>query len=641
MLPRANKRLLMLLADAVFIPAALWSAIALKTGLLHSDLPESLWVYPIAVLASVPVFARLGLYRAVLRYIGARAIVAVLAGVTVSVALLVVINLFASHGAVPPAAFVIYWAFALVYVGGSRLLIRSLMHFRSLGTERVAIYGAGKAGAQLLSALFSSGRYYPVAFVDDNRALHGSLVNGVEVCSADELPDLVGREGVTTVLLALPSQTRRRRQEILRQLEPLGVRVQTVPDIGDIIAGKALVEDVRDVDATDLLGRDPVPPNETLLDACIRGKVVMVTGAGGSIGSELCRQILRLAPSRLLMFEMSELALYNLERELQLIAAREGRTVDVVALLGNAHHRERMREVVQAYGVQTIYHAAAYKHVPIVEKNLIEGVHNNVMSTWHAAEAALACRVETFVLVSTDKAVNPTNVMGATKRLAEIVLQGMQARERNSPTRFCMVRFGNVLESSGSVVPLFREQIRNGGPVTVTHKNVTRYFMTIPEAAQLVLQAGSMAKGGEVFVLDMGKPVRIEDLARRMVNVMGLTVRDDNDPFGDIEIVYTGLRPGEKLFEELLIGDNVAGTAHPMIMRAMEHSLPWPMVQQILDDLLQALDRSDCRRARDLLVQAVAEYRPEVEIQDLVWSWKAAALNEPRKVTELHAHRPR
>ena len=315
--------------------------------------------------------------------------------------------------------------------------------------------------------------------------------------------------------------------------------------------------------------------------------------------------------------------------------------MDVVALLGNAHHRERVREVVQAYGVQTIYHAAAYKHVPIVERNLIEGVHNNVMSTWHAAEAALACRVETFVLVSTDKAVNPTNVMGATKRLAEIVLQGMQSRERNSPTRFCMVRFGNVLESSGSVVPLFREQIRNGGPVTVTHKNVTRYFMTIPEAAQLVLQAGSMAKGGEVFVLDMGKPVRIKDLARRMVNVMGLTVRDDNDPDGDIEIVYTGLRPGEKLFEELLIGDNVAGTAHPMIMRAMEHSLPWPMVQQILDDLLHALDRSDCRRARDLLVQAVAEYRPEVEIQDLVWSWKASALSDSRKVTELHAHRPR
>ncbi|MFO1377201.1 MAG: nucleoside-diphosphate sugar epimerase/dehydratase [Steroidobacteraceae bacterium] len=641
MLPRANKRVLMLLADALFIPAALWSAIALKTGSLHSDLPESLWVYPIAVLASVPVFARLGLYRAVLRYIGARAIVAVLAGVTVSVALLVAVNLFTSRGAVPPAAFVIYWAFALVYVGGSRLLIRSLMHFRSLGTERVAIYGAGKAGAQLLSALFSSGRYYPVAFVDDNRALHGSLVNGVEVCSADELPELVSREGVTTVLLALPSQTRRRRQEILREIEPLGVRVQTVPDIGDIIAGKALVEDVRDVDATDLLGRDPVPPNETLLDACIRGKVVMVTGAGGSIGSELCRQILRLAPSRLLMFEMSELALYNIERELQLIAAREDRSVDVVALLGNAHHRERVREVVQAYGVQTIYHAAAYKHVPIVERNLIEGVHNNVMSTWHAAEAALACRVETFVLVSTDKAVNPTNVMGATKRLAEIVLQGMQSRERNSPTRFCMVRFGNVLESSGSVVPLFREQIRNGGPVTVTHKNVTRYFMTIPEAAQLVLQAGSMAKGGEVFVLDMGKPVRIKDLARRMVNVMGLTVRDDNDPDGDIEIVYTGLRPGEKLFEELLIGDNVAGTAHPMIMRAMEHSLPWPMVQQILDDLLHALDRSDCRRARDLLVQAVAEYRPEVEIQDLVWSWKASALSDSRKVTELHAHRPR
>jgi FlaA1/EpsC-like NDP-sugar epimerase len=366
----------------------------------------------------------------------------------------------------------------------------------------------------------------------------------------------------------------------------------------------------------------------------------MVTGAGGSIGSELCRQIIHLKPAQLLLFEMSELALYNIERELRLLTASDGLAVELVALLGDAHHKHRMREILQIYGVQTIYHAAAYKHVPIVEQNVVEGIYNNVFSTWNAAEAALESRVETFVLISTDKAVNPTNVMGATKRFAEIVLQGVQSR--GSHTRFCMVRFGNVLESSGSVVPLFREQIRKGGPVTVTHKDVIRYFMTIPEAAQLVLQAGSMGKGGDVFVLDMGKPVRIADLAKRMISLMGLTVRDDENPDADVEIVYTGLRPAEKLYEELLIGNNVTGTEHPMIMRAMEHSLPWSQVQQVLDELSLALGRFDCDRARQLLMQTVAEYRPTGDIQDLVWTRKAALAHADMKnVTPLQTRRAR
>jgi FlaA1/EpsC-like NDP-sugar epimerase len=438
--------------------------------------------------------------------------------------------------------------------------------------------------------------------------------------------------------LALPSQSRRRRQQILKTLEPLGVLVQTVPDFADIVAGNATVADVRDVDTNDLLGRDAVPPNEALLDACIRNKVVMVSGAGGSIGSELCRQILRLGPNRLVLFEMSEVALYNIDRELRLLLARLETSVELIPLLGNAHHKQRVREVMQAYGVQTVYHAAAYKHVPIVEQNIVEGIHNNVFSTWYAGEAAVECGVETFVLISTDKAVNPSNVMGATKRFAEIVLQGLHAR--GTSTKLCMVRFGNVLESSGSVVPLFREQIKNGGPVTVTHKDVIRYFMTIPEAAQLVLQAGSMARGGDVFVLDMGKPVRIEDLARRMVSLMGLTVRDDKSPDGDIEIVYTGLRPAEKLFEELLIGNNVSGTEHPMIMRATEHHLLWPAVAQLLDELLQAIDGFDCNRARDLLMQTVVEYRPGNEVQDLVWTRKKYLIeNGHTKVTAIGAHR--
>jgi FlaA1/EpsC-like NDP-sugar epimerase len=366
----------------------------------------------------------------------------------------------------------------------------------------------------------------------------------------------------------------------------------------------------------------------------------MVTGAGGSIGSELCRQILRLKPAQLLLFEMSELALYNIERELRQLVENEQLPVDIVGLLGDAHHRSRVREILQAYGVQTIYHAAAYKHVPIVEQNVVEGIYNNIFSTWNAAEAALECRVETFVLISTDKAVNPTNVMGATKRFAEIVLQGLH--QRGSVTRFCMVRFGNVLESSGSVVPLFREQIRRGGPVTVTHKDVIRYFMTIPEAAQLVLQAGSMGQGGDVFVLDMGKPVRIADLAKRMISLMGLTVRDEDNLDGDVEIVFTGLRPAEKLFEELLIGTNVTGTEHPMIMRAIEHSLPWQQVQGVLDELLVALNKFDCDRARSLLMQTVAEYQPAQGLQDLVWSRKADAVHaELKNVTALQSRRMR
>lgn len=640
-LPRAQKRLLMLLADVVGIPLVLWLAVSLRLGTIHHSAGSTEWIYVAVLATTIPVFIRKGLYRAVIRYLGPRAIMTVTVGVSLSVVFLLILALAWPKRTVPLGALPIYWAFALIYVGGTRFAVRGLLNFRwSNGTQSVVIYGAGAAGVQLATGLVRSGRYHPVAFIDDNEALQGSTINGLEVFSLRSLPELVRDEGIAAVLLALPSQTRRRRQEILQAIEPLSLLVQTVPDYGDILAGNARVEDIRDVDAGDLLGRDSVPPNAKLLDACIHAKVVMVTGAGGSIGSELCRQILRLRPTRLLLFEMSELALYTVERELRLLATTEQLKVDVVALLGDAHHKNRVREIIQAYGVQTIYHAAAYKHVPIVEQNVVEGIYNNIFSTWHAAEAALECRVETFVLISTDKAVNPTNVMGATKRFAEIVLQGLQ--DRGVHTRFCMVRFGNVLESSGSVVPLFRDQIKRGGPVTVTHKDVIRYFMTIPEAAQLVLQAGSMAKGGDVFVLDMGKPVRIADLARRMISLMGLSVRDEENPDGDIEIVYTGLRPAEKLFEELLIGTNVTGTEHSMIMRAIEHSLPWQQVQQILDELSVALNRFDCDRARQLLMRTVVEYRPAQELQDLVWSRKAElAHSEVRNVTALQTRRVR
>jgi FlaA1/EpsC-like NDP-sugar epimerase len=550
--------------------------------------------------------------------------------VSLSVLVLALFDRFIARHQIPLSAFGIYWALALLYVGGSRFVARyMLVHTGAAGRPiaRVAIYGAGNSGARVSSVLLAGSDFDPVAFIDDKKSLQGSSINGIRVYGSDSLPTLVRQYRIDRILLAMPSGTRRRRREILAQLEPLGVHVQSLPNLSDLISGKAQINELCDVDVGDLLGRDPVPPKPKLFGSCIRAKCVLVTGAGGSIGSELCRQIIRLAPSRLVLFEMSEIALYNIERELEEVAASEHLEVEIVPLLGNAHHRHRVREVLSAFAVQTVYHAAAYKHVPIVEYNVVEGIHNNVISTWYTAEAALDTGVETFVLISTDKAVNPANVMGATKRMAELVLQALQ--ERTTHTRFCLVRFGNVLASSGSVVPLFQEQIRRGGPVTVTHPDVIRYFMTIPEAAQLVIQAGSMAKGGDVFVLDMGRPVRIDDLARRMVNLMGLTVRDSHNPEGDIEIEYTGLRTAEKLFEELLIGTNVMGTDHPMIMRAMEHRLSWPRMEQVLNELLVALASFDCHRALALLAEAVAEYQADVEIRDYVWLRKAVVPHSP------------
>lgn len=615
-LPRRTKRTIMLVADALLLPASLWAAYVLRYGELTPPGAAQPLLYALIVAVALPVFARLGLYRAVVRFMAPRAFIVVSLGVTVVTVIFAVIAYLVATPPPPPTGLVIFWALATLYVAGSRFVANAFLQAHHRRGERVAIYGAGGAGARLATALMGGQEFLPVAFVDDSHALQGSVINGVEVFSPDELPRLVRDIEISRVLLAVPSVSRRRRKRIIRKLESIPVRVQTMPNFSDLIAGHARVDEIREVDVADLLGRDAVPPDEELLDACIRGKVVMVTGAGGSIGSDLCRQILRLAPERLLLFEISELALYNINKELSLVAERDGLDVEIVPLLGSVHHRSRVTEIMQTYGVNTVYHAAAYKHVPVVEQNMIEGIYNNVFGTLHSAEAAIDSGVETFVLISTDKAVCPTNVMGATKRLAEMVLQGLH--QRGVSARFCMVRFGNVLESSGSVVPLFREQIRRGGPVTVTHPEITRYFMTIPEAAGLVLQAGSLGRGGDVFVLDMGKPVRIEDLARRMIHLMGLTVMDENTPDGDIEIKYTGLRPAEKLFEELLIGNNVMGTKHPMIMRAQEAALPWEEVRKILDELLEAARNYDCGEARRLLRQAVAEYRPASDLVDHV-----------------------
>jgi len=627
-LPRHTKKAVMIVADAAFLPLALFLAVSLHLGSFDHLRQTGYWPYAGVVLTGLPIFVRLGLYRAVIRYVGGKVIRTVLAGVTLSTVLMFALDSFAGDGpAVPYAALVIYWALALIYVTGSRAVVRYAIF--SYGNklqmrEPVAIYGAGDAGVQLSSLLLSEGAFEPVAFFDDKRALQSGQINGLTVYSPSELQRVTNDYSIRRILLAMPTASRRRRQEILATIGSHSVRVQSMPELSDIISGRARIDELRDVDVNDLLGRDPVPPMPGLFRSCIEGKSVMVTGAGGSIGSELCRQILTQSPRRLVLFELSELALYTIEAELRQIAVREGFNTDILPLLGSVHHRRRVQEVMTTFGVQTVYHAAAYKHVPIVEHNMIEGLHNNVIGTWYTGEAALEAGVETFVLISTDKAVNPANIMGATKRFAELVLQGLQSRTNR--TRFCMVRFGNVLGSSGSVVPLFREQIRMGGPVTVTHRDVIRYFMTIPEAAQLVIQAGAMGKGGDVFVLDMGLPVRIDDLARKMIGLMGLTVRDEINPEGDIEIQYTGLRTAEKLYEELLIGSNVTGTEHPRILRAVEHSLPWERVRQLLEDLMGALGGYDCRKALEKLSEAVREFRADQEIQDHVWVRKATVV---------------
>jgi FlaA1/EpsC-like NDP-sugar epimerase len=627
----------MLLADAAAVPLCFIAAVWLVTPEIQARLPGWLWLVPLVV--ALPILSFHGFYRSVVRFMGLELTAAALKSVTlIAVAVLLSVAPIDNwQDAIRASA--TFWFLGMVYVVGSRLTVRWLLQSRNATGDRVIIYGAGDAGAHLAAALIGRGEFVPVAFVDDNPSLRGAVINGLEVHPPATLSTFISETGVSRVLLALPSVSRRRRLEIINQLEQLPVHVQTMPDTGDLVAGNARVDDIREVDITDLLGRDSVPPIPKLLDASIRDKSVMVTGAGGSIGSELCVQIARLQPKRLVLLDLSEAALYTVDQTLHDLVQRNSLDLDIIALIGSTHHQSRMREILETYEVETVYHAAAYKHVPLVEHNMIEGIHNNVFGTLHSAEAAIAAGVKSFVLVSTDKAVLPTNVMGATKRFAELALQGLN--QRGSSTTFSMVRFGNVLASSGSVVPLFREQIRNGGPVTVTHPEIYRYFMTIPEAAALVLQAGSMATGGDVFVLDMGKPVRIRDLAEKMIHLMGLTIRDEDNPDGDIEIRYTGLRPAEKLYEELLIGNNVMGTEHRSIMRAEEDFLPWEELKPLLDQIWVACQRLDCTKAREVLLRTVSGYSPTKEVEDLVWRQRniGARANLGSNVTPLEPRR--
>ena len=621
-LPRNSKRALMLLSDSVAIPLAYWLSINLRLDFSHAFPKSDEWgVIVCTTVLTILFFVRAGLYRAVVRYMGMEAAWAVTVGAIVSTSILTAVG-FLLGAALPRSVPFIYFLVILAFVGGSRFFVRHLIYMASRQVRRrVAIYGAGEAGTQVLMALSSSPEYKPVLCVDDKSALQGRILHGVPVVSREQLATQIGKMQIDDLLLAIPSASRARRKEVVDSVSHLPVHVRTIPGMVDLVTGKARIEEFRELDIEDLLGRDPVTPDDTLLHANIRGKVVMVTGAGGSIGSELCRQIARLQPECLVLFEQSEFALYQIERELDALVRSSGLKVRILAMLGSVVDKKLLESGVRTLKVQTIYHAAAYKHVPLVEYNVVAGIRNNVFGTLHVAEVADRCGVETCVLISTDKAVRPTNVMGASKRLSELVLQGMQKRQ--TKTRFSMVRFGNVLGSSGSVIPLFREQIASGGPVTVTHPEIIRYFMTIPEAAQLVIQAGAMAKGGDVFVLDMGEPVRIDDLARKMILLMGYQVKDAEGE-GDIEIVYTGLRPGEKLYEELLIGDNVTATAHPRVMRATEFALDWAALNNILRDLERLCAQEDCAGVREFLQDIPIEFNPQGELEDLVWKHREA-----------------
>lgn len=647
-LPRRYKRLLQVVVDIVLVWGALWLSFIVRLGFDKrvDPLGDHFWLFAVAPVIAIPLFIRLGMYRAVMRYFGNDALIAILKAVTVSALVLaLVVYWHRDPPAVVPRSLVFnYWWLSLVIIGGLRLLMRhyfmgdwyvaarqmpfiNARHVPLL--PKVAIYGAGAAGNQLVAALRMGRSMQPVAFVDDDDNIATRIIAGLQVYKPMHIQQMIEETGAQEILLAVPSLSRARRREILEDLERYPLHVRSVPGFMDLASGRVKVDDLQEVDIADLLGRDPVPPNQALLEHCIRDQVVMVTGAGGSIGSELCRQIVASGPRVLVLFEHSEYNLYSIHAELEQRIRREYLSLQLVPILGSVRNPGRLLDVMRTWCVATVYHAAAYKHVPMVEHNIAEGVLNNVMGTLYAAQAAIQAGVEHFVLISTDKAVRPTNVMGSSKRLAEMILQALSRESapvlfgedgvhRVNKTRFNMVRFGNVLGSSGSVIPRFHEQIRRGGPVTVTHPNITRYFMTIPEAAQLVIQAGAMGQGGDVFVLDMGQPVKIFDLAEKMIHLSGLSVRSECNPHGDIAIEFTGLRPGEKLYEELLIGDNVSETEHPMIMRANEEMLPWDVYKRVLQELLGAVERDDYDRVRQLLRETVSGYRPEGEIVDWI-----------------------
>jgi FlaA1/EpsC-like NDP-sugar epimerase len=617
-LPRGQKRAIQVVADLVTLSLCFLLALVLRLESLGAALRPDPWVvFFVTLPVTIGVFVRVGFYRAVVRYISARAFRVIAIGVLASAVTMFAISQISGLW-LPRSVPLIYALVALIAVGAIRFVMRAIYRTRIGGPlPNVLIYGAGASGRQLFHSLHHSHEYRPVGFVDDNPALRGAVIGGLSVHAPDRIGELIEEREVEVVLLAMPSVSRARRAAIIEFLEPFPVRVQTVPGMVDLISGSAAVDEIRAVSIEDILGRDPVAPRLDLMQAHIRGRTVFVSGAGGSIGSELCRQIVRNGPARLILFELSEYALYRVDQELR--ATPEASQVEIIPLIGSVQDGARAEWLMKHFGVDTVFHAAAYKHVPLVEQNMIEGVRNNVFGTLALAEAASRAGVGSFTLISTDKAVRPTNVMGASKRMAELVCQAL-GREDNA-TLFSMVRFGNVLGSSGSVIPLFSEQIERGGPVTVTHPDITRYFMTIPEAAQLVIQASALARGGDVFLLDMGEPVRIADLAARMIRLAGrkpvFDPQDASEPdAGKVEIRFTQLRPGEKLYEELFIGTDTSGTSHPRILTSLETSLSRRDLALHLDAIKSACTDNDLARLRRALAEAPTLYTPGSKIVD-------------------------
>jgi FlaA1/EpsC-like NDP-sugar epimerase len=639
-LPRFVKRIVAFAVDLSLCLLTVWLAFYLRLGEFVSLSGSSEWAKgavlacAVSVLIASPIFFVAGLYRAIFRYNGWPALITVARAVVIYGMLFASIFTAVGVAGVPRTVGLIQPILLLLFVGASRALTRVWLSDQYLSIlkqatrPKVLIYGAGGAGRQLVAAMANSNEMQVVGFLDDDDRLHGHVLNGQPIYNPADLANLATTLNISDVLLAMPNLNRKRRNEILAHIRSTRVAVRTLPSVNDLAQGKVSISDLRELDIDDLLGREPVMPNHILLAMNVRSKVVMVTGSGGSIGSELCRQILALDPYKLLLIEQSEFALYAIHQELeQKLSDRE---TELVPLLASVQDNERMRDIMSTWHPDTVYHAAAYKHVPLVEHNPAEGIKNNVLGTLCAAKAAVDNGVSYFVLISTDKAVRPTNMMGASKRLAEMALQALAAN--TSGTKFSMVRFGNVLGSSGSVVPKFRQQIREGGPITLTHPEVTRFFMTIPEAAQLVIQAGAMAKGGDVFVLDMGQSVKIVDLARRMIELSGLTLKDEQNPDGDIEIEITGLRPGEKLYEELLIGGNPKSTPHSRILKAHEEFIPWAVLEDKLKSLEMALNVNDVGVIRLMMQQLVPGYTPNEDIVDWVHMEQA---NEAEKLKSV------